>query len=49
MITGFWHKVNGARQKKKKTSLAATGFTRCEPSGELLFIVDLTENLCQVV
>jgi hypothetical protein len=29
MITGFWYKVNGARQKKKKTSQAATSFTMC--------------------
>jgi hypothetical protein len=29
MITDFWYKVNGARQKKKKTSLTETGFTRC--------------------
>jgi hypothetical protein len=29
MITGFWYKVNGARQKTKKTSLVATEITRC--------------------
>jgi hypothetical protein len=28
-ITGFWYIVNGARHRKKETSLSATGITWC--------------------
>jgi hypothetical protein len=44
MITGFWYKVNGARQKKKNTSLAATGFTRCSARLSIRLLVSSYNN-----